>query len=175
MRKVKVMFRKMAIALVAASVFTAPVLAQNDTLTGGSGTKSSQVTTPPAGDSAAEKAGKPEKAEKSAEAVEKSMKKVTRHHRVARHHRHGTKAAKYVKSRTAAVYAKRPGVRTAKYAKQESRRISLGRTTGRQALGSEMVKSEKRYIGHGRTTPKRAYGRVSKPMRSKTKTKPSID
>jgi hypothetical protein len=174
MRKVKVMFRKMAIALVAASVFTAPVLAQNDTLTGGSGTKSSQVTSPPAGESA-EKAEKPEKAEKSTEAVEKSVKKVTRHHRVARHHRHGTKAAKFVKSRTTAVYAKRPSARTTKYVKQESRRISLGRTTGRQALGSEMVKSEKRYIGHGRTAAKRAYGRVSKPMRSKTKTKPSID
>jgi hypothetical protein len=173
MRKVKVMFRKMAIALVAASVFTAPVLAQNDTLTGGSGTKSSQVTSPPAGESA-EKAEKPEKAVKSTEAVEKSVKKV-KHHRVARHHRHGTKSAKFAKSRTTAAYAKRHGARTAKYVKQESRRTSLGRTTGRQELGSEMVKSEKRYIGHGRATPKHAYGRVSKPMRSKTMGKPSVD
>ena len=156
MRKVKVMFRKMAIALVAASVFTAPVLAQNDTLSGGSSTKGSQVTSPPAGESA-EKAEKPEKAEKSTEAIEKSVKKVTRHHRVARHHRRGTKTAKYVKSRTATVYAKHGGARTAKYAKHE------------------MVNSEKRYVGRGRTSPKRAYGRVSKQMRSKTMTKPGLD
>ena len=144
-RKVKVMFRKMAIALVAASVFTVPVLAQNDTLSGGSSNKSSQATSPPAGESAE----KPEKAEKSAEAVEKSTKKITHHRKVARHHRRGTKAAKYAKSRSTAVYAKHPS--------------------------SEMVKSEKRYVGQGRTTSKRAYGRVSKPIRSKTMTKPGLD
>jgi len=139
------MFRKMAIALVAASVFTAPVLAQNETLSGGGSNKSSQATSPPAGESAE----KPEKAEKSAEAVEKSVKKVTHHRKVARHHRRGTKAAKYVKSRSTAIYAKHPG--------------------------SEMTKSEKRYLGQGRMPSKRAYGRVSKPMHSKTMTKPGLD
>jgi hypothetical protein len=170
------MFRKMAIALVAASVFTAPVLAQNDTLSGGSSTKGSQVTTPPAGEST-EKAETPEKAEKTAESTKKVKvgKTVARHHRVARHGRHGTKAAKFVKSRTTAVYAKHRDGRTAKYARSESSRMVVGKTTGRQTLSAEIVKSEKRHMGYGRTAPKRAYGRVSKPMRSKTMTKPGLD
>jgi hypothetical protein len=163
------MFRKMAIALVAASVFTAPVLAQNDTLSGGSSSsKGSQVTSPPAGESA-EKAEKPEKAEKTAESTKKVGKTVMRHHRVARHGRHGTKAAKFAKSHATAIYGQHG--RTAKYTRSESRRITVSKTPGGQVLSSEISKSEKRHMGYG----KRAYGRVSKPMRSKTMTKPGLD
>jgi hypothetical protein len=116
-RKVKVMFRKMAIALVAASVFTAPVLAQNPPLSGG--------TTSPSGETT-EKAKQPEKTEKAAESTEKVEKKVMQHHRIARHHRHGTKAAKV---------GKHPSAKTAKYAKIEVRRTKHGRTTSKHVYG----------------------------------------
>jgi hypothetical protein len=78
------MFRKMAIALVAASVFTAPVLAQDNTLSGG---KNQPATSTPSGTI--------DKTEKSTESVEKGGKSM-KHHRTARHHR--TKAAKYGKA-----------------------------------------------------------------------------
>lgn len=81
------MFRKMAIALVAASVFTAPVLAQDNTLSGG---KNQPTTSTPSGS-----IDKTEKTEKSTESVEKG--KPMKHHRTARHH-HKTKAAKYGKA-----------------------------------------------------------------------------
>jgi hypothetical protein len=115
------MFRKMAIALVAASVFTAPVLAQNPPLSGGSTTSPSSETT--------EKANKPETSGKAAESTEKVEKKVIRHHRTVRHHRHGTKAAKFGKAHTAtAMYGKHPSAKTEKYGKVEGRRTGHGRT-----------------------------------------------
>lgn len=139
------MFRKMAIALVAASVFTAPVLAQNNPLAGGGTTSTPSTDT-------TEKAKQPEKTEKSAEATTKSQKAAkaaTRHHRTAaRHHRHGTKAAKYGKGHTAtAMSGKHDGAKTAKV--------------------------EGRRTGHGRTLPKHAYGKASKHTPSKTMTQPS--
>jgi uncharacterized Zn finger protein (UPF0148 family) len=70
------MFRKIAIALVAASVFTAPVLAQ--------------TTTPSDSTSAPTTSAAPK--------TEKSITKVTKHRVVGRHHRHGAKMAKYTKS-----------------------------------------------------------------------------
>ena len=72
------MFRKVAIALVAASVLTAPVLAQG--VAPGAG-KVSQPTPAPA------PTAKTVKADKAA----------TKHHMVARHHRHGTKMVKHAK------------------------------------------------------------------------------
>jgi hypothetical protein len=173
------MFRKMAIALVAASVFTAPVLAQ-DTLSGAASTsKSPQGTTPAPSGENADKAVNPEKAEKSAATTEKATKTVTRHHRVVSHHRRGTKTAKYVKSHTkTAMYGKHPGAKSAKVAKVESRRIGHGKTLGRHALGSEIAKSGKVSRpgisrGYHRTTSMHAYGRASKRMPSKSMTKPS--
>jgi hypothetical protein len=133
------MFRKMAIALVAASVFTAPVLAQNPPLSGGSTSSPSGETT--------EKANKPETTEKSAESTEKVEKKVI-HHRIARHHHHGTKAAKVGKARTpTAMYGKHPSAKTAKYAKMESRRIRHGRTPSKHVYG----KAPKRTMPSGTT------------------------
>jgi hypothetical protein len=85
------MFRKIAIALVAASVLTAPVLAQGTT----PGDSKVSPTTP------APTASTPEKSEKA-------VTKVTKHRVVARHHRHGTKMAKYAKSH---------GTKMVKYAK----------------------------------------------------------
>jgi hypothetical protein len=126
-RKVKVMFRKMAIAFVAASVFTAPVLAQNPPLSGGG------TTSTPSSDTM-EKT-KPEKTEKSAESVEKSKKTVTKHHRTARHHR-GAKAAKYSKTRTTtAMSGKESSGKTAKLAKTETRRMGHGKTLSKHVYG----------------------------------------
>src|SRR5215467_13845346 len=71
-QKGHVMFRKVAIALVAASVLTAPVLAQGVAPSAG---KVSQPTPVPA------PTAKTVKADTAA----------TKHHMVARHHRHGTK------------------------------------------------------------------------------------
>jgi hypothetical protein len=135
------MFRKIAVALVAASVFTAPVLAQSNSLSGGS------TTTNPSNEM--EKAGKPEKTEKSAESTEKTSKtekaektekKVTRHHHATRHHRHGSKAAKFGKARTP----------TAMSGKQLS------------AKTPNVAKTETRHIKHGKLLPKRAFGKASK-------------
>jgi hypothetical protein len=124
-RKVKVMFRKIAVALVAASVFTVPVLAQNNPLAGGSPSSNE------------EKANKPEKAEKpteSTEKTEKTEKTVTRHHHVARHHHHGTKAAKYGKAHSATAmsgkYAKPSNM-----AKAETRRIGHGKPLSKRTYG----------------------------------------
>jgi hypothetical protein len=69
------MFRKVAIALVAASVFTAPVLAQEVA----PGTAKAPATT------AVAPATKDVKADKA----------PTKHHRVVCHHRHGTKVVKH--------------------------------------------------------------------------------
>jgi hypothetical protein len=68
------MFRKIAIALITASVFTAPVLAQT--------TPSDSKVSP-----SAPTAGETVKSEKS----------ITKHRKVVRHHRHGAKTAKYAK------------------------------------------------------------------------------
>jgi hypothetical protein len=126
------MFRKIAVALVAASVFAAPVLAQN-TLSGGSTT-----STPPS--DTTEKASKPEKAEKSAESTTTTEKTVKRRHHAARHHRHGGKAAKFGKAGTATAMSGKPlSTKPPKVAKTETRRP-----------------------GHGKLPPKRAFGRASK-------------
>ena len=85
------MFRKIAIALVAASVLSAPTLAQS--IAPGD-SKVSPTTSAPT-------ASTPEKSEKA-------VTKVTKHRVVARHHRHGTKMAKYTKSH---------GTKMVKYAK----------------------------------------------------------
>jgi hypothetical protein len=123
------MFRKMAIALVAASVFTAPVLAQNPPLSGGGSTTSPSSET-------TEKANKPETTEKSAESTEKAEKKAMRHHRTAHHHGHGTKAAKVGKGRTAtAMPGKHPSAKAGKYAKVEGRRTGHGRTPSKHIYG----------------------------------------
>lgn len=79
------MFRKVAIALVAASVFTAPVLAQNAT----PGTeKAPQTTTAPA-------------------PTVKTNKATTKHRMVVRHHRHGVKMVKHTKHSKSVRHAKR--------------------------------------------------------------------
>ena len=121
------MFRKMAIALLAASVFTAPVLAQNNPLAGGGTTSTPSTDT-------TEKAKQPEKTEKSVEATEKTEKSTTRHHKTAaRHHRHGTKAAKYGKGQTTTAMAgKHHGAKTAKV---DGRRTGHGRTLPKHAYG----------------------------------------
>ena len=96
------MFRKIAIALVAASVLTAPVLAQGTT----PGDSKVSPTTP------APTASTPEKSEKA-------VTKVTKHRVVARHHRHGTKMAKYTKSHGTKMvkHTRSHGTKMAKYAK----------------------------------------------------------
>jgi hypothetical protein len=104
------MLRKMAIALVAASVFTAPVLAQNNPLSGGTANKNQPSTSTPSSDSA----DKTEKTEKSAEAVEKTGK-AGKHHHAARHHK--AKAAKLGKAGT--TMGKLHGAKTGKFAKTE--------------------------------------------------------
>jgi hypothetical protein len=69
------MFRKVAIALVAATALAAPVLAQDVAPATG---KASQTTTAPA-------------------PAVKADKAITKHHVVARHHHHGVKMVKHVK------------------------------------------------------------------------------
>src|ERR1700743_26823 len=104
------MFRKLAIALVAASVLGAPVMAQTNPLAGGQPSQ-----TKPAGES-------PEKAEKTpenkaAESGATSEKAATKHHHAARHHHRGTKAARYGKSRSSmAMYGKHHGPASERYA-----------------------------------------------------------
>jgi hypothetical protein len=110
------MLRKMAIALVAASVFTAPVLAQNNTLSGGS-------TNKPAAPPASESMDKTEKTDKSAENVEKPGK-TGKHHHAARHHH--PKTAKLNKPGT---MTSKAHTRTGKVAKTESRRHGHAMTT----------------------------------------------
>jgi hypothetical protein len=78
-QKGHIMFRKVAIALVAASVLAAPVLAQN--AAPGSG-KAPQTTTGTAPASTVK--------------TVKADKAIVKHRFVVRHHRHGTKLAKHV-------------------------------------------------------------------------------
>src|SRR5258708_7399046 len=89
------MFRKIAIALVAASVLTAPVLAQGTT----PGDSKVSPTTP--APTPAPPATPPEK-------PKRAVTRVTRHRVAPRHHRHGSKMAKYTKSH---------GTKMVKYAK----------------------------------------------------------
>jgi len=77
------MFRKIAIALVAASALTVPVLAQQTNPSGD--TKLSPTTPPPAVSST-------EKSDKLT-----TTKPTTKHHMVSRHHHHGAKMAKSAK------------------------------------------------------------------------------
>src|SRR5712672_4831782 len=99
-QKGDVMFRKIAIALVATSVLAAPVLAQ------GTLGDSKVSPTTPSTTSIVPKS-------------EKAITKVTKHRMVIRHHRHGTKLAKYSKSRgpKLAKYTKSHGPKMAKDAK----------------------------------------------------------
>lgn len=75
------MFRKIAIALVAASALTAPGLAKNAPLGNGTGSQTAQA---PVANTVT-----PDKAAKADKAVKK--------HRVVRHHHHGPKMAKHFK------------------------------------------------------------------------------
>jgi hypothetical protein len=108
------MFRKIAIALVATSVLAAPVLAQGTTL-------GDKVTTP--------------STTSIVPKSEKAITKVSKHRMVVRHHRHGTKLAKYSKSRgpKLAKYTKSHGPKMAKYAKygKYTRSMKHGRTASK--------------------------------------------
>jgi hypothetical protein len=103
------MFRKIAIALVAASVFGAPALAQQTTTTPND-TKLSPSTSTPTG--------------APPETTEKTVTKSTKHHVVARHHRHA-KMAKAGKSHASkmAKYGKygKSGAKYGKYTHHTSR------------------------------------------------------
>ncbi len=99
------MFRKIAIALVATSVLAAPVLAQ------GTLGDSKVSPTTPSTTSIVPKS-------------EKAITKVTKHRIVVRHHRHGTKLAKYTKSRTPKM------AKLAKYGKY-THPMKHGRTAGK--------------------------------------------
>ncbi len=106
------MFRKIAIALVATSVLAAPVLAQGTTL-------GDKVTTP--------------STTSIVPKSEKAITKFSKHRMVIRHHRHGTKLAKYSKSRgpKLAKYTKSHGPKmVAKYGKY-TRSMKHGRTASK--------------------------------------------
>ena len=109
------MFRKIAIALVATSVLAAPVLAQGTTL------GDSKVTTP--------------STTSIVPKSEKAITKFSKHRVVIRHHRHGTKLAKYSKSRgpKLAKYTKSHGPKMAKDAKygKYTRSMKHGRTASK--------------------------------------------
>jgi hypothetical protein len=81
------MFRKVALALVAASVLTVPVLAQDATPGAGKVSPTAPASAPPV------------------KAV-KADKVVTKHHMVNRHHRDGTKVVKHPKHGTHAYHMK---------------------------------------------------------------------
>ena len=108
------MFRKIAIALVATSVLAAPVLAQGTTL-------GDKITTP--------------STTSIVPKSEKAITKVSKHRMVVRHHRHGTKLAKYSKSRgpKLAKYTKSHGPKMAKDAKygKYTRSMKHGRTASK--------------------------------------------
>ena len=109
------MFRKIAIALVATSVLAAPVLAQGTTL----GDSKVSPTTP--------------STTSIVPKSEKAITKVSKHRMVVRHHRHGTKLAKYSKSRgpKLAKYTKSHGPKmVAKYGKY-TRSMKHGRTASK--------------------------------------------
>jgi hypothetical protein len=114
-QKGDVMFRKIAIALVATSVLAAPVLAQ-----GTVGDSKVSPTTPPT-TSIVPKS-------------EKAITKVTKHRIVVRHHRHGTKVAKVTKVH---------GPKTMKYAKygKYSHPMKHGKTSAK--LSSTKLSSSK--------------------------------
>jgi hypothetical protein len=106
------MFRKIAIALVATSVLAAPVLAQGTTL-------GDKITTP--------------STTSIVPKSEKAITKFSKHRMVIRHHRHGTKLAKYSKSRgpKLAKYTKSHGPKmVAKYGKY-TRSMKHGRTASK--------------------------------------------
>jgi hypothetical protein len=100
------MFRKIAMALVAASVLAAPALAQNNA---------------PGETKAAPTAPAP-----TTENVVKPSKAITKHHVVVRHHRHGTKVVKFTKS------GKHVHHKYGKY----TRHISHGGITAKQLTGA---------------------------------------
>jgi hypothetical protein len=108
------MFRKIAIALVATSVLAAPVLAQGTTL-------GDKITTP--------------STTSIVPKSEKAITKFSKHRMVLRHHRHGTKLAKYSKSRgpKLAKYTKSHGPKMAKFAKygKYTRSMKHGRTASK--------------------------------------------
>ncbi len=106
------MFRKIAIALVAASVLGAPVLAQQTTTTPGENKLSPSTSAPTA---------------TVPETTEKTVTKPTKHRMVSRHHRHG-KMAKYGKYR---------GPKMAKYAKHGPKYGKYTRHMGRAAMPSK--------------------------------------
>jgi hypothetical protein len=125
------MFRKIAIALVATSVLAAPVMAQ--TMQG----NTSKAT--PVADTL-EKTDKT--ADKSAENSVTTDKAVTKHQKMVRHH-HGAKTAKLAqrKHTKTAMHGKHNGAKSAKLAK--------GKTPGKRIYGSAK-KSPKmtRHVGH---------------------------
>jgi hypothetical protein len=92
------MFRKIAIALVAASALTVPVLAQQTSPSGE--TKLSPSTSAPT--------------ITSTEKTDKLTTKPTKHHMSARHH-HGGKMAKYTKAHKMGKYAKYGKAKYGKY------------------------------------------------------------
>jgi hypothetical protein len=114
------MFRKIAMALVAASVLTVPVLAQTNAPGDG---KASPLTSAPT--------------VSSTEKADKAITKVTKHRIVARHHRHGAKMAKSTKYH---------GPKMVKYAKSGTkygkftRHIGRGRTVPKHAFGAASTK-----------------------------------
>jgi hypothetical protein len=109
-QKGDVMFRKIAIALVAASVLTAPVLAQSTTP---SDSKVPPTTPAP-----------------TASTAPKAEKAITKHRMVVRHHRHGAKAAKYAKSTKMVKHAK-SGAKYGKY----TRHMGRARTAPKHVYG----------------------------------------
>jgi len=116
------MFRKIAIALVAASVFTAPVLAQVSTTP--SEGKTSQTTPAPN--------------VSSAEKTDKAVTSAPKHRTAVRHHRHGGKMAKYTKSHgTKMAKSAKAGSKYGKYA----RHMSRTRTAPKHAYGATSMKS----------------------------------
>lgn len=113
------MFRKIAIALVAASALTAPVLAQ-------------QTTNPSAETKVSPTAPAPSIS--STEKTEKLTTKPTKHRMAARHHHRGAKMAKYTKSH---------GAKMGKYAKygKYTHPMKHGRTAGKHAFGAVSAKA----------------------------------
>ena len=106
------MFRKIAIALVAATALTAPALAQN--VTPDTGKASPQTTTAPA-------------------SAVKAHKTPTKHHMVVRHHRHGVKMVKHANH---GKYA-----RHMKHGKTPPKQVSAKPVAGKQVSAKPVAKS----------------------------------
>jgi hypothetical protein len=126
------MFRKIAIALLAASVLAAPAMAQT-TMHGktSKATSTKSETKPETAADTLEKTDKiSEKAEKSAENSATSDKATTKHRRMARNHHRGTKTAKLMRKKPTktAMHGKHHGGKGTKVAK--------GKTSGRHIYGS---------------------------------------